>query len=82
MRHGGRNFETDWELVNIDIQKSDYSIKMIAESKHNHSSSTLRVEYTFERNGILSIKQSINIVQNDLPEFTPVWYEIDSPRSF
>ena len=39
-----RDVETDWELVNIDIQKSDYLVKMIATSKHNHSSSTLRVE--------------------------------------
>jgi len=30
-----RDVETDWELVNIDILKSDYLVKMIAESKQN-----------------------------------------------
>lgn len=77
-----RDVETDWELVNIDIQKSDYFIKMIAESKHNHSSSTLRVEYTFEGNGILSIKQSINIVQNDLPELPRFGMKLTLPGHF
>jgi beta-galactosidase len=77
-----RDVETDWELVNIDIQKSDYLVKMIAESKHNHSSSTLRVEYTFEGNGILSIKQSINIVQNDLPELPRFGMKFTLPGNF
>ena len=77
-----RDVETDWELVNIDIQKSDYLVKMIAESKHNHSSSTLRVEYTFGGNRILSIKQSINIVQNDLPELPRFGMKLTLPGHF
>jgi len=77
-----RDIETDWKLVNIDIQKSDYLVKMIAESKHNHSSSTLKVEYVFEGNGILSIKQSINIVQNDLPELPRFGMKLTLPGHF
>ena len=59
-----RDVETDWELVNIDIQKSDYLVKMIAESKHkSFNLQHLKWNIPLKGNGILSIKQSINIMQ-------------------
>jgi beta-galactosidase len=72
----------DWELVNIDLQKSDYEVIMVVESKHGPSSSTLRVEYTFEDNGVLSVKQSLNILQNDLPELPRFGLKLTLPADF
>ena len=72
----------DWELVNIDLQKSDYEVIMVVESKHGPSSSTLRVEYTFEDNGVLSVKQSLNILQKDLPELPRFGLKLTLPADF
>lgn len=77
-----RDITKDWELLNIDLQKSDHEVIIMVESKHKHSSSILRVDYTFANSGILAVKQSLKIEQNDLPELPRFGIKLTLPADF